>query len=129
MCIFLKIVKRSKRTYRLSVVTTTPFVKDYDVVGALFAEAKRPGPSRPSYVIRLLKYQSQRFALCTRFRAGIRRRRVACSRCTDSPLLLFVWTRSSKMQQQSAELVERTSSSGGPTSTRGMHADFLSLNV
>ncbi|EFN69838.1 hypothetical protein EAG_11456 [Camponotus floridanus] len=33
--------------YRLSVVTTTPFVEDYDVVGALFAEANLPRPSPP----------------------------------------------------------------------------------
>lgn len=82
-----------------------------------------PSPVRagPSYVIRLLKYQSQHFTLCTASRAGV------------SPILtLFsVWTRSSKMQQQSAELVERTSKQRTnrlPAWTPGMHAGFsLSL--
>lgn len=82
-----------------------------------------PPHTSPSYVIRLLKYQSQHFTLCTAFRtAGV----------APDPLTLFsVWTRSSKMQQQSAELVERTSKqriNRLPAWTPGMHARFsLSL--
>lgn len=45
---------------------------------------RRNDLSRPSYVIRLLKYQSQRFALCTGYRGGYGGARTACPRSAQA---------------------------------------------
>lgn len=107
--------------YRLSVVTTTPFVEDYDVVGILFAEANLPRPS-PSF----LRNPPVKISIST-FRSlhRVPRGRIKRVHMLPSPPIrtgmlsstsLVSWTRSSKMQQQSAQLVERTSlNEEGPT--------------
>lgn len=86
---------------------------------------KRSDRGLPSYVIRLLKYQSQRFALCTRFRAGIRRKPgrlfpICTARLSSSLRLDEVIKDAAAISGASRanELEQRTS-------TRGMHADFL----